>query len=134
MKKTLKKNQYLEGKVYYDAISSIKKLMIHIKQSMDNKYMVIYDAFDHIDEEGMTDKVFNNYYQNISKKSLKLHAQLQDYHKSGVKLCDQQHLEIKKEQQRIIHEYDTSYRLTSSNIRITTEKRQMKMHKKGFRA
>ncbi|MDY0346776.1 MAG: hypothetical protein RBQ70_03815, partial [Acholeplasma sp.] len=105
---------------------------IHIKQSMDNQYMVIYDAFDHIDEEGMTDKVFNNYYQNISKKSLKLHAQLQDYHKSGVKLCDQQHLEIKKEQQRIIHEYETSYRLTSSNIRITTEKRQMKMHKKAL--
>ncbi len=130
--KNLKKNQYLEGKVYYDAISSIKKLMIHIKQSMDNQYMVIYDAFDHIDEEGMTDKVFNNYYQNISKKSLKLHAHLQDYHKSGVKLCDQQHLEIKKEQQRIIHEYDTSYRLTSSNIRITTEKRQMKMHKKAL--
>lgn len=128
----LKRNQYLEGKVYYDAISSIKSLTSKLKNNINGLYQLVYSTFKYVDKPDLSIKQFKLSFTRINVKMLKTKTFISLVHKKGIALCDHQHQQIKKEQLRIIHEYETSYRLTSSNIRMSTENRQSKIYKKNI--
>lgn len=126
----LKHSQYKEGKIYYDAIKEIAELSNSVKRSFNKHYDFVFRVFDRTTKTKLTDAIFKKQFHYIQNSFLKTKQALSSHHKEGILLCDRQHEGIQKDQKRIIHEYETSYRLTSLNIRITTEKRQSKLHYK----
>ncbi|MDY0209998.1 MAG: hypothetical protein RBQ91_01145 [Acholeplasma sp.] len=126
----LDKSQYTEGKIYYDAIEEIKALTKAVKQSFDKHYQTVYKCFNRAKDPQFKDDLFKLTYKKLHASFDKTKHSLTIYHKKGIIMCDNQHKEIQKEQHRIIQEYESSYRLTSLNIGVTTEKRQYKLHQK----
>ena len=128
--KNLDRSQYEEGRVYYDSIDAIKALTTLIHQSNDELLSNVKSILSTLDSDEILEKAFSKSYIHLSKSAIKIRTQFLNFHKKGIALCDQQFIQIRYEQHRIIKEYETAFELTQHNIANTLEKRVQKMRDK----
>ncbi len=128
--KNLDRSQYEEGRVYYDSIDAIKKLTTLIHETNSNLLNTSKETLKALDMDEILEKVFSKSYINLTKSAIRTRTQFLNQHKRGIELCDQQFIQIRSEQHRIMKEYETAFDLTQHNIAQTLDKRVHKMNDK----
>lgn len=126
----LDRSQYEEGRVYYDSIAAIELLTVQIGMTNDNLLTDVNDILNRLDTDVILEKAFSTSYIYLTKKAIKTRTAFLNQHKKGIQLCDQQYIQIRYEQQRIMKEYESAFELTKNNIAVTLEKRVQKMQDK----
>ncbi|MCU0105047.1 hypothetical protein N7603_05195 [Acholeplasma vituli] len=128
--KNLDRSQYEEGRVYYDSIDAIEALTKLIHANNESLLSETKALLTELDRDVILEKSFSSNYIYLTKKAIKTRTKFLEFHKQGIELCDQQFIQIRNEQHRIMREYENAFSLTKHNIDHTLNKRTQKMEEK----